>query len=231
MHANNNRGSFYFIQTMYKTNCKMPRRKCNTCKKNKKKRASRRKHNESHKKHLSMMRGGMEGSKRPHPECMEGSPPSKRPHPEWWDLAVEGTHLDDRQSITNDTTFVSFTPNERDEYSVAAMRNFISGTILEPTIILTDYDFGCDTPNSVIAATATTNPHISLRSFTFYCLDSIQFNMFPSDFPSDIRSFGHSAPPRMNLFIKWHDEPIRHTIVPIREYYHNIRQFFGLPDQ
>lgn len=201
----------------------MPRRKCNTCKKYKKKRASRRKHNESHKKYLSMMRGGMEGSppsKRPHSECMEGSPPSKskRPHPEWWDLAVAGTHPDDRQRINDDAIFFSFTPDEMGLYYVDAIQRFVDAADSSEwlpinSIFITSYSFGCDTLNSVIVATNTSlvGP-LTLKSL---CKNIISFNMHPFN----ITAFGHRAPPRINLSIQYHDNPITHEMVPIKEHY------------
>ena len=187
--------SFYFILTMYKTIHKMPRRKCSTCKKNKKNRPLRRKHNKSHKKHLNVMRGGMESRKRPRT-------------PEWWDLAVEGTHLDDRQYINNDAIFVSFTA----DIDVEAQNRFIENNeLLRPSMFVTRHMFGRHEPASVIVATNTYR--VYPKTFTILCKNAI-LHMFPFD----MYSFGHKGPPRINLFIQYHDEPIIHHVVPIREY-------------
>ena len=151
------------------------------------------------------MRGGTEESR-------------KRPqtHPEWWDLAVEGTHLDDRQYINNDAIFVSF-PEGID---VKAQYRFFSNEqllILDPfrTMFKTSYRFGRHEPASVIVATNTYR--VYPKTFTILCKNAI-LHMFPFD----MYSFGHTGPPRINLFIQYHDEPIIHHVVPIREYYVNI---------
>jgi hypothetical protein len=186
---------------MYKTIHKMPRRKCSTCKKNKKNRPLRRKHNKSHKKHLNVMRGGMEESrKRP------------RTHPEWWDLAVQGTH-NDGQHINDDAIFVSFTAG----IDVEAQHRFIENNeLLRPSMFVTRHRFGCHEPAaSVIVATNTSR--VGPKTFTSLCKNAILHMV-----PFDMYSFGHTGPPRINLFIQYHDEPIIRHVVPIREYYDNM---------
>jgi hypothetical protein len=180
----------------------MPRsNKCNACKKNKKKQSSHRKHNKSHKKHLNVLRGGMEGS----------SSKKNRTHPEWWDLAVQGTHPHYRQYINNDAIFVSFT----EDIGVEAQTRFIEeyNELLRPHMFITSYRFGCDAPHSVIVATNTTL--VLPKTLASLCKNSIQFM-----YPFDLYSFGRTAPPRINLFIQYHNRALSHkAVVPIGEYY------------
>lgn len=185
----------------------MPRHKCNTHRK----KSSRRKHNKSHKMHLNVLRGGM-----------EGSTPSKRsrPKPDWWDLAVAGTHPDDRQHIMDDAIFFSFTPDERGLYYVDAMQRLVdaaNGSEWLPvnSIFTTSYRFGCDAPDSVIVATNTSL--VGPRTLESLCKNIISFNMHPFDINAHMGR--HRAPPRINLSIQYHDNPITHEMVPIKEYY------------
>ena len=176
----------------------MPRHKCSTCKKNKKNRQSRRKHNKSHKKHLNVMRGGMQGSL-----------PSKRPHPAWWDHAVQGTPLDKRQYITDDAIFVSFP----EDIGVEAQNRFFRNEKLlildSSTMFKTSYRFGCHEPASVIVATNTSL--VGPKTLASLCKNSIQFM-----YPFYLHSFGHKAPPRINLFIQYHNDALTHETVPIQ---------------
>ena len=165
----------------------MPRRKCKTCKKR-----YRRKHNKSH----NVMRGGMEGQRR-------------QPRPSWWDLAVEGVSSSHRKDIKGDAVFVSFTQ----DIDAAVRKRLIDNAVFLSPMFETSYKFDCDdaVPHSVIIASNT--PEVLPLTFAYFCEDLVSFYMYPFD----IHEFGRTAPQRINLFIKYHDNALKHVVVPIQE--------------
>ena len=165
----------------------MPRRKCKTCKKR-----YRRKHNKSH----NVMRGGMEGQRR-------------QPRPSWWDLAVEGVSSSHRKDIKGDAVFVSFTQ----DIDAAVRKRLIDNAVFLSPMFETSYKFDCNdaVPHSVIIASNT--PEVLPLTFAYFCEDLVSFYMYPFD----IHEFGRTAPQRINLFIKYHDNALKHVVVPIQE--------------
>jgi len=142
------------------------------------------------------MRGGMEGQRR-------------QPRPSWWDLAVEGVSSSHRKDIKGDAVFVSFTQ----DIDAAVRKRLIDNAVFLSPMFETSYKFDCDdaVPHSVIIASNT--PEVLPLTFAYFCEDLVSFYMYPFD----IHEFGRTAPQRINLFIKYHDNALKHVVVPIQE--------------